>query len=118
MRNSVKSPKKITREIISPTKDTFGLSAGLIGDLQLLIESTRIRVAVGVNVGMVLLYWDIGERIRTEILSDERAAYGKQVIDILSEQLSAQYGRGFARTNLFNMIRFAELDSFQEYHLY
>ena len=109
MRNSVKSPKKITREIISPTKDTFGLSAGLIGDLQLLIESTRIRVAVGVNVGMVLLYWDIGERIRTEILSDERAAYGKQVIDILSEQLSAQYGRGFARTNLFNMIRFAEV---------
>jgi len=109
MRNSVKSPKKITGEIISPAKDTFGLSAGLIGDLQSLIESTRIRVAVGVNVGMVLLYWDIGERIRTEILSDERAAYGKQVIDILSEQLSAQYGRGFARTNLFNMIRFAEV---------
>jgi hypothetical protein len=109
MRNSEKSPKKITREIISPAKETFGLSAGLIGDLQSLIESTRIRVAVGVNVGMVLLYWDIGERIRTEILSDERAAYGKQVIDILSEQLSAQYGRGFARTNLFNMVRFAEV---------
>ena len=109
MRKSVKPRKKNTREIISPAKDTFGLSVGLIGDLQSLIESTRIRVAVGVNAEMVLLYWDIGERIRTEILSDERAAYGKQVIDILSEQLSAQYGRGFARTNLFNMIRFAEV---------
>ena len=109
MKKSVKPRNKNAREIISPIKDSLGLSAGLLDDLQSLIESTRIRVAVGVNAEMVLLYWDMGERIRTEILSDERAAYGKQVIDILSEQLSAQYGRGFARTNLFNMIRFAEV---------
>ena len=71
-------------------------------------ESARIRVAVGVNAEMVLLYWDVGERIRREILGDARAAYGKQVIDMLSDQLSAQYGRGFTRANLFHMIRFAE----------
>jgi len=61
-----------------------------------------------VNAEMVLLYWDVGERIRREILGDARAAYGKQVIDMLSDQLSAQYGRGFTRANLFHMIRFAE----------
>jgi len=58
---------------------------------------------------MVLLYWDIGERIRTEILFDERAEYGKRVVTALSDQLSRQYGPGFTRTNLFNMIRFAEV---------
>ena len=58
---------------------------------------------------MVLLYWDIGKRIQKEVLGEVRAAYGKQVIDLLSDQLSAQYGRGFTRTNLFNMIRFAEV---------
>ena len=58
---------------------------------------------------MVLLYWDIGERVRKEILNDSRAAYGKQVVSILSDQLVMQYGTGFTRTNIFNMIRFAEV---------
>ena len=35
--------------------------------------------------------------------------YGKQVVRILSDQLVMQYGTGFTRTNLFNMIRFAEV---------
>ncbi|MDO9323620.1 MAG: DUF1016 N-terminal domain-containing protein, partial [Methanoregula sp.] len=108
MRNSVKSPQETAGEIRSPEKDTFGLSAKLLGDLQSLIESTRIRVAVGVNAEMVLLYWDMGERIRTEILGNERAEYGKQVINGLSDQLTLQYGRGFTRANLFHMIHFVE----------
>ena len=109
MRTPGKSPEDIAGKRLNPVKDIAAPSAALLGDLRALIESTRVRVAVGVNAEMVLLYWDIGERIRKEILGLERAAYGKQVIDILSDQLSAQYGRGFARTNLFNMIRFAEV---------
>ncbi|MDD5143505.1 DUF1016 N-terminal domain-containing protein [Methanoregula sp.] len=92
-----------------PVHDNPESAAALLGDIRSLVESTRFRVAAGVNAEMVLLYWDIGERIRKEILGDERAAYGKQVVDLLSDQLSAHYGRGFARTNLFNMIRFAEV---------
>ena len=94
---------------ISPATVDVVPSPALLGDLRSLIESTRIRVAVGVNAEMVMLYWDIGERIRIEILSDERAAYGKQVVNNLSDHLVTQYGPGFARTNLFNMIRFAEV---------
>ncbi len=109
MENQKTHAKKIAREIIFPADDNPELSTALLGDIRSLIESTRIRVAVGVNAEMVLLYWDIGERIRKEILGEDRAAYGKQVIDMLSDQLSAHYGRGFARTNLFNMIRFAEI---------
>ena len=94
---------------ISPATVDVVPSPALLGDLRSLIESTRIRVAVGVNAEMVMLYWDIGERIRIEILSDERAAYGKQVVNKLSDHLVTLYGPGFARTNLFNMIRFAEV---------
>jgi hypothetical protein len=74
-----------------------------------LLKSTRIRVSVGVNAGIVLLSWDKGERIRKGILKDSRAAYGKQVVKILSDQMVMQYGTGFTRTNLFNMLRFAEI---------
>src|SRR5208337_110353 len=109
MENPNKPSKKTAGEIIFPANDNPESSAALLGDIRSLIESTRIRVAVGINAEMVLLYWDIGERTRKEILGEDRAAYGKQVVDLLSDQLSVQYGRGFARTNLFNMIRFAEV---------
>jgi predicted nuclease of restriction endonuclease-like (RecB) superfamily len=101
--------RKKTGTGISPVTVDVVISPALLGDLRSLIESTRIRVAVWVNAEMVMLYWDIGERIRIEILSDERATYGKQVVNKLSDQLVTLYGPGFARTNLFNMIRFAEV---------
>jgi hypothetical protein len=37
-----------------------------------------------------------------------RAEYGGQIVSALSKQLTAEYGRGFSRHNLFRMIQFAE----------
>lgn len=85
-----------------------GLRDRLITDLRSLIEGARERVAQAVNSEMVLLYWRLGQRIRVEILSQERATYGEQIVSTLSRQLTAEYGRGFSRANLFHMIRFAE----------
>ena len=74
-----------------------------------LIEGARARAAVAVNSEMVRLYWSIGARIRKDVLGFERAAYGEQIVHALSGQLSEDYGSGFGRTNLFYMIRFAEV---------
>jgi predicted nuclease of restriction endonuclease-like (RecB) superfamily len=81
----------------------------LLGDLTHLIDSTRQRVARTVNSELVLMYWKIGDRIRQEILGEERAAYGEQIVSTLSRQLTASYGVGFSRGNLFHMIRFSEV---------
>jgi hypothetical protein len=112
MRNTGNKLMKNAGEVLSREAQDIGPSPVpevLLGDLRSLIDSARIRVAIGVNAEMVLLYWDIGERVRKEILKDSRAAYGKQVVKILSDQQVMQYGTGFTRTNLFNMIRFAEI---------
>jgi hypothetical protein len=109
MRNTEKPPKNVAGEIVNPVKDTTGPSAALLGDLRLLIESARVRVAVGVNAEIVMLYWNIGNRIRRDILGKERAAYGKTIVATVSHQLTQVYGAGFGRANLFSMIRFAEL---------
>jgi len=96
---------------------TFGISPSIPGklfppkllrDIRLLIESARGRTAAAVNSEMVTLYWSIGERVRKDILSADRATYGEQVVDALSRKLSQEYGRGFSRANLFHTIRFAE----------
>ena len=83
--------------------------AKLLNELRDLIQSTRSGVAQAVNSALVLLYWQVGNRIRTETLKSERAAYGEQIVVTLSRQLAAEFGNGYSRPNLFRMIRFAEL---------
>ena len=92
---------------VVPT-ETSPDAAGLLRDLRTLIDAGRAHVARAVNAGMVLLYWSVGDRIRREILGEKRAAYGEQIVSTVSRQLAADYGRGFGRRNLFQMIRFAE----------
>jgi predicted nuclease of restriction endonuclease-like (RecB) superfamily len=42
-------------------------------------------------------------------LKKKRADYGQGIVHALSAQLEAEFGRGFSKTNLFNMARFAEV---------
>ncbi len=79
----------------------------LLGDIQTLIEDGRRQAATAVNMGLTLLYWRIGQRINTEVLQDERAMYGEQIVATLSKQLSLDHGRSFGTKNLRHMMRFA-----------
>ena len=83
-------------------------TSGLLADLRDLIETTRLQVATTVNRELVALYWQVGHRIRVELLDDGRAAYGERVVSTLSRELTADCGRGFSRPNLHRMIGFAE----------
>ncbi len=47
---------------------TLQVPANLLGDLRDIIDATRGRVAATVNRELVLMYWRIGQRIRTELL--------------------------------------------------
>ena len=82
---------------------------GITADVRSMVEQTREGVAQTVNAGITLLYWRIGKRIQTEVLGNERAEYGKEIVQTLSQQLTEEFGRGFSRRNLFNMIRFYEV---------
>ena len=82
---------------------------GLLGDVRRLIEDARQRTAVAVNQELTLLYWNIGSRIRKDILGEERAEYGRQIVGTLSRQLTSDFGSGFSRTNLLYMVQFAEV---------
>ncbi len=71
-----------------------------------LIIDTKHKVQTSLNSEMVLLYWNIGYHIRHEILEENETNYGKEVITSLSKKLTEEYGRGYSRSNLFNMIKF------------
>lgn len=80
----------------------------LVSDIKQLIENTRRVVSQTVNSGMTLLYWQVGKRINEEILLDQRAEYGKQIVATLSHQLKIDYGHGFDEKSLRRMLQFAE----------
>ena len=48
-----------------------------------------------------------GQGINEEILKNDRAQYGKQIIATVSAQLELKYGRNFAEKNLRRMIQFS-----------
>lgn len=82
--------------------------ADLLADIRSMVAEARQTVATTVNAELTLLYWRVGRRIREETLKSERAVYGEQIVAALSDRLTVDYGQGFSRRNLFNMIRFAE----------
>lgn len=71
------------------------------------VQQARAQVKRQVNTAMVHTYWQVGRLIlEHEQQGEQRAAYGKQQLQLLSAQLTAEFGKGFDVTNLRNMRRF------------
>ena len=61
-----------------------------------ILDTARSRVYQTVNVEMVKAYWNIGrEIIEEEQKGEDRAKYGTFLVQRLSEDLTAKYGKGF-----------------------
>ncbi len=75
-----------------------------------ILEQARSNVVQSVNTNMVTAYWLIGREIVVEIQGgEERAEYGKKVIETLSLQLTEQYGKGFSAQTLWNFRQFYQV---------
>lgn len=80
----------------------------LHAEVRELILAARQQVAHAVNAGLTLAYWQIGERIRREVLKEKRASYGEEILPTLSAKLVPEFGSGFGARNLARMVGFSE----------
>ena len=64
------------------------------------------KVYTVVNSAMVQAYWEIGQEIHKACGENDRAGYGKKLLEYLSEQLTKEFGKGFTVTNLRYMRQF------------
>lgn len=87
----------------------------LFKEIQTLIEAGRREVAVSVNATMTQLYWEVGTRIRAEVLKGDRADYGQKILLSLAENLTKEYGGSFSEKNLRRMVQFAA--TFEDRHI-
>ncbi|MGD0485475.1 MAG: PDDEXK nuclease domain-containing protein, partial [Gemmatimonadales bacterium] len=79
----------------------------VLADVVGLIAAARRVSARSVNAILTTTYWSIGRRIvEQEQRGATRASYGEELLARLSHDLSERFGRGFGRSNLFQMRAF------------
>ena len=82
----------------------------LIDDLRQIIDSARSHVAATANYVLTAMYWNIGNRINRDMLNNERAEYGKQIVATMARQLQEDYGtKGFEERTIRRMMQFAQM---------
>ena len=91
-----KTEKQKTIAIKSQTKVYENIRSSLI--------AARTKTFNAINSAMVSVYWEIGHEIAQDI--GERAEYGRQLLQFLSERLTAEFGKGFTVRNLRAMRQF------------
>ncbi len=93
--------------IVNPQNDPAQSAETLFHDIKNLVVSARQKAWRAVDAERVLLNWQVGQRIRTGILQNQRAGFGKQVVKNLSERLVSEFGNTYNRYNLWLYVRFA-----------
>jgi len=72
-----------------------------------IIQETKNKIYLSANSLMVHAYWNIGKTIvEEEQQGQEKAEYGKKIIESLAQKLKSQGEKGFDRSNLWMMRQF------------
>lgn len=73
--------------------------AGWLAELKCRIQTERLRIVIVSNTAMILLYWDIGQRI---LEKQKMQGWGTKIIDRLAFDLREQFPemKGFSPRNL------------------
>ncbi|MBQ3657430.1 MAG: DUF1016 family protein [Bacteroidales bacterium] len=85
-------------------------NSDLYQDACLIIDQAQESAYRAVNETLIKRNWLLGMRIQNEVLKDQRAEYGEQVIKKLAKELTETYGKGFSMRNLYYFV-----DFFQEH---
>jgi len=98
---------------ISPARRSLhgepATSEDLVERVSSLVDEARESIASYANATLTLAYWRVGALIDAEVLDQERADYGAQIVVTLSRELVNRYGRSFEEKNLRRMVQFARL---------
>lgn len=79
----------------------------VIKEIKTIVHKARYNIFSAVNSEMLKAYYCVGKKIvEEEQKGKQRAEYGEQLIDKLSQELMKEFNKGFDVTNLRRMRRF------------
>ena len=81
--------------------------AQFISDIKAIVYTAKQKAYQAADLFQVAANWLVGRRIvEQEQHGRERAEYGKRIIELASEALTAEYGKGYSLTQIKNFKRF------------
>lgn len=81
--------------------------AQFISDIKAIVYTAKQKAYQAADLFQVAANWLVGKRIvEQEQHGRERAEYGKRIIELASEALTAEYGKGYSATTLRNYRKF------------
>ncbi|WP_304648745.1 DUF1016 N-terminal domain-containing protein, partial [uncultured Duncaniella sp.] len=81
--------------------------AQFISDIKAIVYTAKQKAYQAADLFQVAANWLVGKRIiEQEQHGRERAEYGKRIIELASEALTAEYGKGYSATTLRNFRKF------------
>ena len=87
--------------------DGYVKTNDIFKDMCGIIEFSQKAAYQAVNTALVRRNWLLGYRIASEKMQGEdRAKYGAEIIKKLAKELSAEYGKGYTKTNLYSFYSF------------
>ena len=90
----------------APVEIVESVEKELYENVRAYISAARAKVYAVANAEMVKAYWNVGREIVEKQGGNERSAYGDGLVDRLAAKLTAEFGPGYTRVNLFYMRRF------------
>lgn len=78
----------------------------LYKNIRSILVKARAKVYATANTALVKAYWDVGREIVEKQGGEARSRYGDGLVARLSLKLTAEFGPGYNKVNLFYMRRF------------
>ncbi|MFT4061599.1 MAG: PDDEXK nuclease domain-containing protein [Edaphocola sp.] len=76
-------------------------------EIKTILAQARQKAYSAINSAMVEAYWNIGKRIvEEEQHGADRAEYGKQIIQTISDELTEEFGKGFSKRTIWEIRQF------------
>lgn len=78
-----------------------------ISDIKAIVYAAKRRAYQAADIYQVVSNWLVGQRIvEYEQNGHERAEYGKRIVELVSEALTAEFGKGYSIVNIKNFKKF------------
>ena len=79
----------------------------VITEIKSIISTGQEAAYNASNKAMLFTYWNIGKRIvEQELSGSDRAEYGSNLISVLAEELTKEFGKNYSKRNLHYYIKF------------